>query len=196
MHHLFKFLTTSVLACALSCSFFGPDQPALATSYSETEIYGPSTVEAVEVHFHRYHTNLSNREIRRVAEVLVEQCEILDLDRDTMLAVIRVESGFNNFAISRVGALGLMQIMPFTGEMLAKDLGIPWSDKKQLFDPELNVRMGTAYLRQLHDKYENWDKALAAYNWGPARIDWKLANGRGLPRQYVDRIYASSFALN
>jgi soluble lytic murein transglycosylase len=85
-------------------------------------------------------------------------------------AVVMAESGFNPEARSPKGALGLMQLMPDT----ARAFGV-----LDPFDPEQNVRAGTAYLRQLLDRYDNREElALAAYNAGPGAVD---RHGRNVP---------------
>jgi hypothetical protein len=103
------------------------------------------------------------------------------LDPDFVNSVIKAESNFQSRAVSRKGALGLMQLMPGT----ASQLGV-----KDPFDPRANVEGGTAYLSQLLDLYHNDAiKALAAYNAGTHRVE----QYHGLPpymetRAYVARI--------
>jgi len=99
------------------------------------------------------------------------------IDPDFIASVIRAESGFNNRAVSKKGAQGLMQLMPQT----ASQLGVTNS-----FDPKANVEGGTKYLRELLEKY-NFDvvKALAAYNAGPHRVE----QYKGVPPYYETRAY-------
>jgi len=101
------------------------------------------------------------------------------IDPDFIRSVIRAESGFHQNAVSRKGALGLMQLMPGT----ASEMGIT-----NPFDPKSNVEGGTKYLRDLLVKY-NFDvnKALAAYNAGPKRVD----QYHGIPPYYETQAYIS-----
>jgi soluble lytic murein transglycosylase len=81
--------------------------------------------------------------------------------------------------------MGLMQILPSTGEELAYRLGVPWHGARTLFDPVANVRLGVAYLKELSARYDDdLSIALAAYNWGPGRIDRRLERGSALPTEY------------
>ena len=95
-----------------------------------------------------------------------------EIPEDLILAVIKVESGFDPNAKSSVGAMGLMQMMPSTFEWLTGeehlDEGLP---SLLLYEPEVSIRYGTYYLRYLYQKFNcNWQVALAAYNGGEGNV--------------------------
>lgn len=101
--------------------------------------------------------------------------------------VMQAESDGNARAVSRAGAMGLMQIMPATWAMLSArhDLG------DDPFDTRSNIFAGAAYLRTMWDRYRDVSLMLAAYNAGPGRVDAYLSGRGGLPREtiaYVARI--------
>ena len=86
-----------------------------------------------------------------------------NVDQELIRAMIQVESGWKTDAVSNKGAQGLMQLMPRTAAMLG--VADP-------FDPEQNIEGGVKYISDLTDKYRgDVEKALAAYNAGPARVD-------------------------
>ena len=131
-------------------------------------------------------TGLARFEEQRLARSIVAEARRNQLEPRLVLAVIAVESAGNAFAVSPVGALGLMQVMPATGEELARRLGVAWRGPHELFDPFVNVQLGSAYLRELADRYAgDLAAALAAYNWGPGRIDRRLRRGTPLPVRYA-----------
>ena len=96
-------------------------------------------------------------------------------------AVMRVESGGNSRAVSRAGAMGLMQIMPATWAGLRTRYGLG----PDPFDVRDNIMAGAAYLREMHDRYGNASAMLAAYNAGPGRYDDFVSRGRPLPAETV-----------
>nr|WP_314438858.1 lytic transglycosylase domain-containing protein [uncultured Brevundimonas sp.] len=96
-------------------------------------------------------------------------------------AVMRVESAGNARAVSRAGAMGLMQIMPGTWAQLRVRHGLGTDP----FDVRDNIMAGAAYLREMHDRYGNASAMLAAYNAGPGRYDDYLSRGRPLPAETV-----------
>ena len=136
-------------------------------------------------------SGLSETEIEQVAATIVRDANMRGIDPNLVIAVIHIESRGNAYALSPVGAMGMMQIMPSTGEELATRLDIPWRGLQTLFDPVLNVRMGIAYLKQLESRYGSMKTALAAYNWGPGRIDSRLRHGVALPVVYSGSVLAS-----
>lgn len=193
MRSLVALILLSWLAGGLACVKWAPsgetDVSSTAKPPAELAV-APGPADQIAARFGHFQTGLAAFEIRQVAQVVFEESERNGFDWELVLAVIETESSFNNFARSNVGALGLMQIMPATGEMLAAQLSIPWSGATTLFDPVVNVRMGTRYLAALHAKYQTWDGALAAYNWGPAAIDRRLQRGDTLPILYSRAVYA------
>ena len=119
---------------------------------------------------------------RAYDDLISEHSRTAGVRADLVRAVMQVESGFNPYARSPKGAMGLMQLMPAT----AKQYGV-----RNAFNPAENVRAGVAYLRQLLDRYnDNEELALAAYNAGPGAVD---KHGQSVPpyretQSYVTRI--------
>ena len=108
--------------------------------------------------------NVTKTEIQRL---VTSSCEKHGVDPKLIMAVIQQESGFNQNAISKTGAQGLMQLMPAT----AKSLGV-----QNAFNPEQNIEGGVKYLKGLLDRFHgNKILALAAYNAGPNAV--KKYNG-------------------
>jgi soluble lytic murein transglycosylase len=95
------------------------------------------------------------------------------------LGVMRQESSFDTATLSPAGARGLMQLMPGTASTVARKLGVAVSVPALVLDPAYNMRLGSAYLQQLLDRYQGSTMlAVAAYNAGPARVDeWIATNG-------------------
>ncbi len=134
------------------------------------------------------HTGMARHDEVNVARAVVREAKRHGFDPALVLAVITVESGGYNLAVSHVGAMGLMQLLPTTAEELARKLDLDWRGPDSLFDPVMNVRLGTAYIKHLADRYGDVTTALAAYNWGPGRIDRRIRKGSGLPSIYTDRV--------
>lgn len=112
-------------------------------------------------------SGLPDLQQRRVAVAIVREAKRNNVDPLLVVAVIRCESSFNNYAVSNVGAMGLMQVMPDTGTYLADKAGFPLRRSTNLFDFETNVELGAAYLATLIRDFGALDKALVAYNAGP-----------------------------
>lgn len=99
----------------------------------------------------------SDKEAVEIASWVYAYSRHFDLSPELILGVIAVESGFDRFALSSAGAIGLMQVMPFWKE----ELGSP---EDNLLDIETNIRYGCAIIRHYLDRQQRLDRALAAYN--------------------------------
>ncbi len=120
-----------------------------------------------------------------IAAHIAEAAQRFGIPERWIVAVMRAESAGNTRAISRAGAQGLMQVMPATWD----DLRVRHRLGSDPFDPRDNILAGTAYLREMYDRYGTIPAMLAAYNAGPDRYDEHLATGLPLPaetRAYVD----------
>lgn len=133
----------------------------------------------------------SHDERLRLASAIVEEAGGARLDPLFVLAVIEVESGFDQDAVSHRGALGLMQLKPAT---LLREAERSRLEADDLADPVLNVRAGIRYFRRLLDAFrQDQELALMAYNAGPARISRLRREEGGVPdfyRTYPRRVYA------
>ena len=114
------------------------------------------------------------------------------LDPALLAGVIYQESKFRANARSSSGAIGLMQLLPDTAKGIAVHTGGTRFQVSDLYNPELNVRYGSWYLRHLEDKYRDERTALAAYNAGQENVDTWRREGKGIAfsetRHYVKRV--------
>lgn len=140
-------------------------------------------------------------------DLIAERAEEKGLSPGWVLGLIRQESRFLTAVKSPVGATGLMQLMPQTAQSVAKSLGMRRVDTNSLAEPSINVRLGTAYLRDMKEKFEGSAVlASAAYNAGPSRSQlWRASLDRPIPgaafaesipftetRDYVKQVLANT----
>jgi soluble lytic murein transglycosylase len=109
---------------------------------------------------------------------------------EVVRAVMREESGYRPEVMSVVGARGLLQIMPETGQRLARDLGLPSFDPDDLFDPGVNLRLGTHYLGELSTRFQGrLSAAVGSYNAGPTAVErWIAERGSLEDDEWVEAI--------
>lgn len=110
---------------------------------------------------------------KKYERVIQEFSQEFGVDGDLVFAVVRTESNFRADAVSRRGAVGLMQIMPSTAEFICQTLG----EKLDLNVPEDNLRMGIWYISYLEKKFDHTDAVLAAYNAGEGTVLGWIRNG-------------------
>ena len=118
-------------------------------------------------------------------------------DSALILSIIRQESEFDLSANSHAGAKGLMQLMPYTAKLVAKQAKLPYSKSRLTTDPEYNINLGSHYIAGLILEYDGaYPFAIAAYNAGPKRVRyWKKINKNPQKNQvnYVDWIELIKF---
>lgn len=119
---------------------------------------------------------------------IAEASQRFGIPEHWIVAVLRAESAGDVRAVSSAGAMGLMQVMPDTWAGLRVRHGLG----RDPYDPRDNIMAGTAYLREMFDRYGNVGAMLAAYNAGPGRYDEHRATGRPLPAE--TRAYVAALA--
>lgn len=128
----------------------------------------------------------------RYEHIVTGHARNYDLDPALIAAVIYRESKFDADAKSDSGAIGLMQLLPDTARGIALHTGGSRFQVDDLYDPEINVRYGSFYLRRLIRKYDDVPLALAAYNAGQANVDGWIDRDAGIEfpetREYVDEV--------
>lgn len=148
--------------------------------------------------------DVSDTTKKKIAKIVDETSEKYGHDPFLLLAIMSTESSLQPWAESPVGAHGLMQLMPSTGQYLSKQVEdspklIGHSRENELAVPQFdeiegNVELGTLYLTQLLVRYQNLEEAIYAYNLGPGLFEKRKKEGGPYPRRYLSKIltrYAS-----
>jgi len=133
----------------------------------------------------RAQTVARSEAVERFAKFVEEASSRFALPARWIRALMRVESGGDEHAISSRGAMGLMQLMPGTWVELSVRYGLGLNP----FDAHDNIIAGAAYLREMHDRFGSAG-FLAAYHAGPARYEQHLATGRPLPQETIAYVAA------
>lgn len=111
------------------------------------------------------------------------------LDPYLVAALIRQESAFNPNAVSHANAVGLMQLLPKVGRGVAKQEKMKHFTTQELFQPNVNLQLGTRYFRSMVDRFGSFEYALAAYNAGVDRVqDWSKQGTYRDPQEFVESI--------
>jgi hypothetical protein len=153
-HHGSTISSTSTLSPAAASRI---SQTQLTTAFpgKETPLAEPKALDYV-----RLDARPTDSRLDRIVNDAAERHQV---DAGLVRAVIQAESGWNSRAISRKGAVGLMQLIPETGQKYGAH---------NLFDPAQNIEAGTSYLKSLLVRYDNdLDRTLAAYNAGENAVD-------------------------
>jgi soluble lytic murein transglycosylase len=164
-------------------------RPLLMHEYFNNQAYGHSLAIANQLPSSQSERNLYRFPLA-YWEMIQQKAQERELDPYLILALIRQESLFDPRARSPAAALGLMQLLPSTASRVAKQIGISAPSSEQLFQPEINLVLGTQYLKDLLQRYSNdWFKAIAAYNAGEAAVDrWEKEIRTDDAEEFVERI--------
>ena len=121
---------------------------------------------------------------------VIEASKSTAVPEEFIWGIMRAESHFKSNAASPVGALGLMQLMPFTGRKLAGLMSLSSFEPSSLLQPEMNIKLGTRYLQRLLEKFSgSVPLAAAGYNAGPHRVHAWIRNfGQLQMDEFIDHI--------
>ncbi|MBI5562095.1 MAG: lytic transglycosylase domain-containing protein [Deltaproteobacteria bacterium] len=135
-------------------------------------------------------TGLGAAEENALARFIIDESEVSKIDPLFVLALMKTESGFYNRSKSSKGAVGLMQLLPSTGEEVAGRLRLRWRGTDTLLDPYVNVKMGVYYFTSLKRRYNQDTRiTLAAYNAGPTNISGRIRSGEDIGAGFADRVF-------
>ncbi len=147
-----------------------------------------TSIEKIVKIISRYNKKMDETTETAIAnEIYVMSRKFPNLNIDFICATITHESAktWDPKITSKVGAMGLMQVMPTTGAFLAVEEGLEWTSADMLYDPITNIRLGCRYLSEMVKMYEK-DGGLAAYNGGPKRAEMWLAANRNNKILYAE----------
>lgn len=178
-------------------SHLASEEKSLKADIEQLKVLGDWTVDYVKINKavdHLANKRLSAEARQKLTEQIWQISHSYSIDPILILAVVAQESRGNPMARGRFrsgaasGAMGLMQVKLPTAQAMARKFGLSVNTLEDLFKPEINVAVGTAYLITLIGKYGNWKDALVAYNLGHGAVDNLLRKGRPLPLRYYQHV--------
>ncbi len=143
----------------------------------------------------KYATDLDKKTRVELAEAIYQESDRYNHDPKFILALIAIESSFQNQSVSEKGAKGLMQLMPYVAESIAQELGIEWHGDPTLFNPFLNIKMGIHYLSRLILDFDDLRVALVAYNYGPTYVKGLIERKERIPLHYYRKLLTTYHML-
>ena len=132
---------------------------------------------------------------RQIASTIIKESERYGFDPIFLMAVIQNESSFNPRMKGSVGEIGLMQIKPETAEWISKTFKLKYDGADSLYHPEVNIRIGAAYLNKLRGQFSsNSTLYLSAYNAGAGKVRQMVSN-KISPKTYATAVMKRYFAI-
>lgn len=194
---------TALLATFVGTPAWAPEDPwRLVAEVPVVRGSEPSTPELVARFLDEHDVRLSPAKVFAIADAVAEESRRHRIDPALLLAVICSESGFRTDAVSEKGAIGLMQLLPSTAQEVSDDLELEWGGEVRLLDPEVNIALGSFYLRRLIDTFDgDLSLALTAYNKGPGYVQAMQASGlmestpSSFPSAYAEKVVTRMAAV-
>ncbi len=182
LYHSFRFISRVVLSLLiLIIALHLPDPPS--------RIQEEELIQEIQEVLARNSKDLSEETQRELAKLIYVESIRYNHDPKFILALIAIESSFQNRSVSEKGAKGLMQLMPYVAESIAKELGIEWKGDLTLFNPHLNIKMGIHYYSQLLSDFNDVRVALTAYNYGPSYVKELVESKKRIPNHFTRRVF-------
>ena len=126
---------------------------------------------------------------KTLADAVYEEAVAAAVDPLLVASIVARESSFKSRIVSRKGAVGLMQLRPWVARDVAARSELEWNGLETLHSPELNVRLGITYFKELMQRFDGDERmALTAYNYGPTRVSRQVRRGTYAGSSYADRI--------
>lgn len=136
-----------------------------------------------------FQIGFTDEEKRELAGVIFDESAKYGYDPFLIMAVILTESSFTRGQVSENGAMGVMQLLPSVGTDLASRSGFGAVEPMALFDPVVNVRLGTLHLFEQILKFHDVKKGIIAYNVGETRVRERIRDKQPLPGRFFQTIW-------
>jgi soluble lytic murein transglycosylase len=127
-------------------------------------------IDQIASHVRIANESLDDTESKTIAQIVYDESSKKKIDYRLVLAIMKIESNFQQDAVSRKGARGLLQIKPSLARYIAQEVGVHWKGDTTLDEPEKNIKIGVHFFSQLIEDFESINMALHAYNIGPTRL--------------------------
>ena len=198
-----------VLACVALSSFVlthSDDDPAVQVVYEPiiqtapvmTHAERSNRIRSAILSLAERHRVTGDRErLNLLADTIYRESLQNDIDPLLVAAIISMESSFRPAVVSEAGAVGLMQLRPFVAQDLAQRSALEWNGVETRHAPQLNVRLGILYYKELLHRFEGDPEiALTADLFGPTRVRRQIARGTYRGSSYADDILDLYSALS
>lgn len=138
----------------------------------------------------RQHRRQANEDwLHMLADAIYQESIEAAVDPLLVASIVAKESSFRTRAVSHAGAVGLMQLRPWVARDVAERSDLEWAGRETLHSPNLNVRLGILYYKELMERFEgDAIKALTAYNYGPTRVSRQVREGSYAASNYAKRV--------